>query len=56
MAYSLAYCAVCMDIQLHIHVLLVILLGHLQFLTIALNDLSDVYSASVSFTDSNDKL
>ena len=31
-------------------------LGHLQFLDIALNDLSDVYSASVSFTDSTDNL
>ena len=31
-------------------------LGHLQFLDIALNDLSDVYSASVSFMDSTDNL
>ena len=56
MAYCLAYCAVGMNIQLHIHVLLVTLLGHVQFLDIALNDLSAVYSASVSFTDSTDKL
>ena len=31
-------------------------LGHVQFLDIALNDLSAVYSASVSFMDSTDKL
>ena len=31
-------------------------LGHLQFLDVALNDLSDVYSASVSFMDSTDNL
>ena len=31
-------------------------LGHLQFLDIALNDLSDVYSASVSLMDSTDNL
>ena len=31
-------------------------LGHLQFLDLALNDLSDVYSASVFFTDSTENL
>ena len=31
-------------------------LGHLQFLDLALNVLSDVYSASVSFMDSTDNL
>ena len=55
MAYRLAYCAVSGYTTAHscttCHSL-----GHLQFLDIALNDLSAVYSASVSFMDSTDNL
>ena len=57
MAYCLAYCAVGMDIRTTTHSCTTChSLGHLQFLDIALNDLSDVYSASVSFMDSTDNL
>ena len=57
MAYCLTYCAVSRYGYTNTHSCTTChSLGHVQFLDIALNDLSDVYSTSVSFMDRTDNL